>query len=51
MSYSLRIGASAQKELRMLSRDVLRRVHQRIAKLAEQPFAPGTRKLVGGLGY
>ena len=51
MSYSLRIAASAQREMRSLSKEALQRTHQRITKLQERPFAPGTRKLAGGLGY
>ncbi|MBI2916563.1 MAG: type II toxin-antitoxin system RelE/ParE family toxin [Chloroflexi bacterium] len=51
MNYGLRIVPAAEREMRRLPRDVLQRVHERIRKLQRQPFAPGARKLAGGLGY
>lgn len=51
MSYRLRIIPAAEREMRQLPREVLQRVHQRITRLQEHPFAPGTRKLAAGLGY
>jgi len=37
--------------MRRLPGEVLRRVHERIVRLQQQPLAPGTRKLAAGLGY
>ncbi|MBI2165320.1 MAG: type II toxin-antitoxin system RelE/ParE family toxin [Chloroflexi bacterium] len=51
MSYRLGISSSAEREMRALSKDILQRIHQRISRLQEQPFAAGTRKLAGGSGY
>ncbi len=51
MKYSLRIIPAAEREMRNLPPLTLRRVHLRILRLQENPFAPGTRKLSKRLGY
>ena len=51
MKYSLRIIPAAEREMRNLPSLTLRRVHLRILRLQENPFAPGTRKLSRRLGY
>ncbi len=46
-SYSLTWKRSAAKELRKLPRDGIVRILNAVEKLAENPFAPGVRKLSG----
>ncbi len=47
MSYEIRYAPGVEKELRRLSRPVLKRVDTAILKLAENPRPPGCTKLKG----
>ncbi len=49
--YSLQIKRSAETELRGLPKQDLRRVVQRIQRLAQDPRPPGCEKLFGESGY
>lgn len=51
MSYSLSIKPSAEREMRSLPPQMLRRIHRRIQRLAQDPHASGTVKLSGIPGY
>ena len=51
MNYQLRIKRSAEKEMQALPKNTLRRIHRKILTPAENPLAPGAKKLMGGLGY
>jgi mRNA interferase RelE/StbE len=46
-SYRIEWKQSAEKELRQLSKDVLARVLEAVAGLADNPTPPGSRKLSG----
>lgn len=46
-SYSLRILASAEKELRKVPRTHLRRIVEKIKGLSQEPRPPGSEKLSG----
>ncbi|MCI0401689.1 MAG: type II toxin-antitoxin system RelE/ParE family toxin [Gammaproteobacteria bacterium] len=46
-SYRIEWKQSAQKELRQLPKDVLTRVIQAVAALADNPMPPSSRKLSG----
>ena len=50
-SYKLQIKRSAEKELRRLPRADLRRIIQRIERLATDPRPVGCEKLFGDEGY
>lgn len=47
MNWRLRINPAAEREMRSLPPDLLRRVDARIQGLAENPWPKGTRKLSG----
>ncbi len=53
MSYTLRLEATAERDLGHLSRDVLRRVDSKLMSLARNPRPRGAIKLEGreGLGW
>ncbi|HXU19291.1 MAG TPA: type II toxin-antitoxin system RelE/ParE family toxin [Verrucomicrobiae bacterium] len=50
-SYSLRIKRSAEKELRRIPKADLRRIVQRMERLATDPRPPGCEKLFGDNVY
>jgi mRNA interferase RelE/StbE len=50
-SYSLRIKRSAEKELRRIPKSDLRRIVERIGRLATDPRPPGCEKLFGDNVY
>ena len=50
-SYNLQIKRSAEKELRRLPKADLRRIIQRIERLATDPRPVGCEKLFGDEGY
>lgn len=47
MRYRLRLKPSAEKEMRRLPAQILRRVHLRILRLGEDPRPRASRKLEG----
>ena len=51
MRYRISIKRSAEKEMRDLPQEVLRRVHRRIQSLGQNPYARGIKKLTGGIGF
>ncbi len=46
-SYRIEWKASAARELKRLDRSVIPRIVRSIGRLAENPFPPGCRKLLG----
>ncbi len=50
-TYRLEIKRSAEKEVRELPKEVVRRVVDAITELGIQPRGPGSRKLAGAEGY
>jgi mRNA interferase RelE/StbE len=50
-SYNLQIKRSAEKELRRLPKADIRRIAQRIERLASDPHPAGCEKLFGDEGY
>lgn len=50
-NYRVDLTNVARKDLRALDNDVAARVAQRVISLAQNPFAPGTKKLEGRPGY
>ena len=51
MNYRIEVEARAARELLDLPKAVVRRLHDAIAALGENPRPPGTRKLTGRGGY
>ncbi len=49
-SYSLLWKRSARKELRKLPRDARRRILAAVERLIDEPYPPGSRKLIGSQG-
>lgn len=47
MKYEIRIKKSAQKEIKALPKNVIKRVLNKIKQLAEEPRPSGCRKIVG----
>lgn len=47
MSYKVTIKKSAQKEIKALPKNVIKRVLNKIKQLAEEPRPSGCRKIVG----
>ena len=50
MTWRVELGRRADRELRRLPDDLLRRIVDRIQRLADDPWPPGVKKLQGG-GY
>ena len=50
-SYSLATKKSAERELRSIPKDTLRRIVERIHRLAQDPRPPGCEKLSGEERY
>lgn len=46
-SYKVQWKQSAKKELKKLDRQTIRRILQAVEKLANNPYVPGCKKLVG----
>jgi mRNA interferase RelE/StbE len=46
-SYKVEISATAERQLRKLPKDVLRRVVRALEQLSDDPYPPGSRKLTG----
>ena len=51
MKYKVYIRRSAERDMRRLLPNVLKRIHARIQRLAEEPFAGDVKKLRTGLGF
>lgn len=51
MTYGIEIDARAAKELVSFGKDTVRRIHETLRALMEQPRPPGARKLSGREGY
>jgi mRNA interferase RelE/StbE len=50
VSFEVRLGRSAERYLERLPRDAQRRVVERLAQLALDPFGPHSKPLQGGTG-
>ena len=50
MSYTVRLESRAERDLKRLSRDMLRRVDAKLLSLAKNPRPRGVRKLAGREG-
>lgn len=47
MTYRIEVTPAAERALRRLPRDVLRRIDARILALSQDPYPPGAEKLQG----
>ena len=51
MRYTVRFKPSADRELRKLPKEIQARIGAKLARLADDPVAPGVEKLKGDEGF
>ena len=51
MQYAIRFKPSADRELRKLPKEIQARIGAKLARLVDDPFAPGGEKLKGDEGF
>jgi len=51
LTYRIEIKRAAEKDMRSLPDNVLRRVNRAVVSLGDDPRGRGTKKLVGGRGF
>ena len=51
MRYAVKLGKTAESELRSVPREILRRVCKKLVELGDNPRPPSVKKLTGVEGY